>query len=158
MNIDAYELLKTQVWGLLKNNSNIMNEIMHLDGVAILCGFIGAKRKLNIGICRSAGLLHDLWLYLMPVDVEIKKQHGYMGSELARNILIKNGGYLEDEIDVICRMIYNHNDKDIIHDGYSEALKDADSLQHYLNDSNYDRGYNHNGRDKKVFEEFMISV
>ncbi len=53
-------------------------------------------------------------------------------------------------------MICNHNDKDIVHDKYSETLKDADALEHYINNSDYDKDYNYHGRDKKIFDEFII--
>jgi uncharacterized protein len=159
MNNDTYESLKEQVWEILKKTPHHRTTVMHLDGVAMLCAFIGLKRSLNVEICRCAGLLHDLWLFCnMPVDGETHKKHGYIGSELARKILLQNGSYSEDKMDIICKMVYNHNDKNNIHDEYSETLKDADSLQHYLNDSNYDKNYNYSGRDKKVLDEFMIKT
>ena len=103
------------------------------------------------------GLLHDLWLYRHGFPCDIHYQHGYLGSELAREILLENGGYSDEQIKIICRMVYNHNDKNEVHDEYSEALKDADALSHYLNGSNYDKRYNYHGRDIKIFAEFMMN-
>ena len=88
----------------------------------------------------------------------MKKQHGYLGSELAKELLLKNGGYAKDEMETICLMVYNHNDKNIVQDDYSEALKDADAFWHYLNVSDYDKVYDYNGRDKKIVDEFMINI
>jgi HD superfamily phosphodiesterase len=154
-----YETLKAQAWELLGQNADQhKNGIMHLDGVAMLCALIGLKRGLNLEICRCAGLLHDLWLYCnFPLQKGMHERHGHFGSDLARELLIKNGGYSEDKIKIICTMIYNHNDKGIVHDEYSETLKDADALQHYLNDSDYDRRYRYFGRDSKILDEFMIA-
>jgi len=161
MDAKAYGSLSERVWELLREAPapHLRGVIMHLDTVAMLCELIGLKRGLDAGICRSAGLLHDVWLFShMPMDVETHRQHGYIGSEFAKDLLTANGGYSDGEIEIICRMIYNHNDKGEIHDEYSETLKDADSLQHYLNGSEYDKRYNYGGRDRKVLDEFMIDV
>ena len=155
---DRYMVLQNQVWAMLKESPYHIN-ITHLDGVAILCAFIGLKRGLKVEICRCSGLLHDLWLYCrFPINgtKELKKQHGYNGSDLAKELLIENGGYSCEELKIICEAIYNHNDKELVHDGYSEALKDADAFWHYLNSSDYDKSYNYYGRDKKLLDEFMI--
>ena len=49
--------------GNIKKTPHHRNTIMHLDGVAMLCAFIGLKRGLEVEICRYAGILHDLWLF-----------------------------------------------------------------------------------------------
>lgn len=153
-----YEKLKEQVWDALKEHPMHRDSVWsHFFGVAMLCGFLGLKRGLDFEVCKCAGLLHDLWLFRnFPLDKDTHKKHGYNGSDLAKGILNENGGYSEEQIEIICRMIYNHNDKDIVHDEYSETLKDADSLEHYLNNSGYDKKYNYYGRDKKIFDEFII--
>ena len=157
VDIEIYENLKHRTWEILKKSNN-HGAILHLDGVAMLCAFIGLKRGLDVEACKCAGLLHDLWMYRhgFPLEGDLHGRHGYLGSELAREILIENGGYSDEQIEVICRMVYNHNDKNDVHDEHSEALKDADALQHYLNGSNYDKRYNYYERDKKIFDEFVI--
>jgi HD superfamily phosphodiesterase len=163
MNTERYEKLKEQVFEVIKHkvieDFGYIHCITHSDGVAVLCVLIGQKRGLNCDICRCAGLLHDLWLYNhgFPMTKEFHSQHGYKGSELARELLQKNGGYTSDEIEKICTAVYHHNDKDDIHDEYSEALKDADIMQHYLNGSGYGQKKNKHGRDKKVFDEFSFN-
>ena len=154
---EIYEEIKSRVWEILEKSDN-HSAVLHLDGVAMLCAFIGLKRGLDVEICRCAGLFHDLWMYRhgFPLEGDLHSRHGYLGSELAREILLENGGYSAEKIEIICQMVYNHNDKNIVHDEHSEALKDADALQHYLNDSNYDRRYNYHGRIEKMFAEFMI--
>ena len=154
-----YEKLKEQVWNALKEHPMHRYSVWsHFFGVAMLCGFLGLKRGLDIEVCKCAGLLHDLWLFInFPLDKDMHREHGYNGSDFAKGILNENGGYSEKQIEIICRMIYNHNDKDLIHDEYSETLKDADSLEHYLNNSGYDKNYNYHRRDKKIVDEFMIS-
>ncbi|MCL2774393.1 MAG: HD domain-containing protein [Oscillospiraceae bacterium] len=155
--MENYEKLKDEVWETLKDYPMHMASVWsHFYGVASLCAFLGLKRGLDMEICKCAGLLHDLWLFLnVPMDIDTHKKHGYLGSDFSREILNKNGGYSEEQTEIICRMIYNHNDKDIFHDEYSETLKDADVLEHYLNNSG-DENYKYYGRDKKIFDEFMI--
>lgn len=40
--------------------------------------------------------------------------------------------FSEEEIALICSAIFNHSDKDIIHEMFDEILKDADVMQHIL--------------------------
>jgi HD superfamily phosphodiesterase len=155
----GYEKLKDQVWETLKDYPKRKSSVWsHFYFFFSICAFLGLKRGLDMEICKCAGLLHDLWLFFnMTLDNDIPhKKHGYIGSDFAKEILNENGGYSEEQTEIICRMIYNHNDKDIVHDEYSETLKDADALEHYLNNSGYDKDYNYYGRDKKIFDEFMI--
>ena len=154
-----YEGLKEQVWEIIKVNppANNPSTWHHFGGTAMLCAFLGLKRDLNVEICKCAGFLHDVWLFShFPLDVELHKKHGYLGSDFAGKLLRENGGYTAEQIEIICRMIYHHNDKDAIHDVYSETLKDADALDHYLNNSGYDKAYNDHGRNRKVLDEFMM--
>jgi HD superfamily phosphodiesterase len=133
MDKDRYKSLNETVCEILKYYSNYW--FFHLRETAMLCRLIAIKRSLDDEVCRCAGLLHDLWLaqQSFPLEIGLHGKHGYVGSDIARDMLKQNGGYSDKEIGIICEMIYNHNDKDIAHDEYSEALKDADVLQHYLN-------------------------
>jgi len=133
MDNDRYNLLKGKTHEILNENQGWL---FHLEEVAMLCRLIAIKRGLDDEVCRCAGLLHDIWLaqQTFPLKIGVHEKHGYLGSDVARDILKQNGGYPDEIIDIICKMIYNHNDKHIVHDEYSEALKDADVLQHYLNE------------------------
>ena len=156
MSSTHYESLKESVWTAMETLPNRNATIVHLNGVAELCALIGIKRGLDVEICRTAGILHDVWLFChMPLSDEAHARHGYVGSEFAREFLAQHGGYVDGQMDVIFRMIYHHNDKQDIHDEYAEALKDADALQHYLNDSACDRKYRYYGRDQKLLREFI---
>ena len=130
---ERYNLLKDKTHEILEGNEGWL---FHLEEVAMLCRLIAIKRGLDGEICRCAGLLHDIWLaqQTFPLDIGMHEKHGYLGSDIAKDMLKQNGGYSDESINIICEMIYNHNDKHIVHDKYSEALKDADVLQHYLNE------------------------
>ena len=133
MDKGKYNLLKDKTHEILKEHQGWL---FHLEEVAMLCRLIAIKRGLDDEICRCAGLLHDIWLaqQTFPLEKGMHDKHGYISSDIARDMLKQNGGYSNEKIDIICEMIYNHNDKHIVHDKYSEVLKDADVLQHYLNE------------------------
>jgi uncharacterized protein len=157
---DRFERLAEIVFEKLHsvNSRQLDLAILHLYGVAILCSLIAMKRTLNNEICKSAGILHDLWLFLnVPLTPNEHQKHGVYGSIRAREILNSMGTYTNDEIDRICTMIYFHNDKNVVNGEYDEVLKDADALQHYLNNSEYDKKYPYNGRQLKVLNELEIT-
>ncbi|MCK5757837.1 MAG: HD domain-containing protein, partial [Clostridiales bacterium] len=106
----------------------------------------------------TAGILHDLWLYCnFPLERDVHKIHDEIGSRMAEEILESSGKYSKDDINLICRMIFRHNKKDETDGVYEEVLKDADALQHYTNNSDYDKRYNYHGRIEPLLDEFGIS-
>jgi HD superfamily phosphodiesterase len=140
-------------------NGQEQTAIEHLYSVSLLCGLIAMKRGLHVEVCQCAGLLHDLWLYCqLPLKPGEHQRHAEFGGVEARGILESIGEYSADEIDLICATIHNHNDKNLIHGEYDEALKDADALAHYLRNSAYDRKYKYEGRHVKILTELGIAV
>lgn len=157
---DRYKLLEEKVFESVQKmkEEQKLPAVIHLSGVATLCSLLAAKRNLDVELCRSAGLLHDLWLFCnCPVSVEQHVKHGFYGSLLAEKILRSVSHYSEEEIATICKMIENHNDKDVIQSEYDEILKDADALQHYLNGGAYDAHYRYNGHNTKVLCELGVN-
>jgi len=132
----------------------------HLANVSILAALLARKRGLDAELCQAAGLLHDLWLYEkgFPMTPEEHRMHGEYGSVLAREMLGENGGFSGDEIEIICRAIFNHNYKDAEHGEYDELLKDADAFAHVLKNTAYDRKYQYHGREKKVLDELGLQT
>ncbi|CAG7618117.1 HD domain-containing protein [Paenibacillus allorhizosphaerae] len=158
---DKFELLRHAVRSKLQTFTNDQEHpaSQHLYGVSIFCGLIALKRGLDADICKSAGLLHDLWLYRhLPLSVDEHRKHGEYGSIEAREILQSIGSYTECEIETICTMIFRHNDKHIIQDDYDEVLKDADALTHFINDSAYDKKYRYYGRHRNVLDELGFTL
>ncbi|MFA6947591.1 MAG: HD domain-containing protein [Eubacteriales bacterium] len=158
MGEQRYEKLKLAVIGeLMSKAGNQRKAIIHLAGVADLCALIALRRGLDPELCKCAGLLHDLWLYIsFPVTGDMHRRHGYFGAAHAQDILASLELFTQDEIDRICEMIYNHNDKNLTHNIWCEALKDADALEHYLNNSDYDKRYRYGDRIDRLREEFGI--
>lgn len=137
-------------------NNRDYNGLSHLTGVAYISGYLALERHLDEEICICAGYMHDLWLFdglcNPPFDGSLYGMHGYYGSILARKILDETKRFNEEEIDLICNMICNHHDKEKVHDQYSELLKDADVLHHFLTNSEYDKNYKHIKRVNKIIK------
>ena len=95
---------------------------LHLYGVSQACALLALKRKENVELAVIAGMLHDIYTYA-NLD---SRDHAHKGAEQARGILESLHIFNEDEIELICRAIYNHSSKSVTHDWLDEILKDAD--------------------------------
>lgn len=156
---NRFEDIKKIVFEILqeRRNSELKNGWFHLSSVAALSGLLANKRTLNSEICQTAGILHDLWLYInLPLDKEKHKVHDELGASYAKNIIQESRLYSETECALIVKIIRSHNKKDEKHGDYEEILKDADALQHYINNSDYDKRYNYYGRIEPLLEELGI--
>lgn len=106
---------------------------VHLYGVSSFCSMLALKRGLNVELCSIAGMLHDIYSYKTGCSTD----HAKLGSIEARKILNDAKCFNENEIDLICKSIYNHSNKQNIDNAYEEVLKDADVLQHYLYNTDF---------------------
>lgn len=156
---NRFENIKKIAFDILqqRRSSELKNGWFHLSSVAALSGLLANKRCLNSEICQTAGILHDLWLYLnLPLDRERHKKHDELGASFANDILQESRLYSVTECTLIVKIIRAHNKKDMEHDEYEELLKDADALQHYINSSDYDKRYNYHGRIEPLLKELNI--
>ena len=99
---------------------------------------LAKNRKLDEEVCEIAALLHDIYTY----QNNTSKDHAIKGAILVRELLVDLKIANKEEIDTICNAIHNHSNKGVVHDEYSELLKDADVLQHnlyHLNTPKYER-------------------
>lgn len=126
-----YETVCIIVDSILLNISNkeLRKEaIIHLYGVSQLATFIAIKRGLDFELASIAGLLHDLYRYQYPDGFN----HAKSGAIVARKLLEREAILDGHEVDLICQAIAYHSQKDVTHTPFDEVLKDADALQHYL--------------------------
>lgn len=134
--MDRLEKIREMVNGILASNTNLDERhcgFVHLYGVSSISSFLALKRGINPELCSVAGMLHDIVTYKTGNSLE----HSKLGSIEARKILNEAKCFNEEEINIICKAIYNHSDKHKIDDVYDEVLKDADVLQHYLYNTNF---------------------
>ena len=129
--MNRLEVIRKVVNDILTKQSNLEERhcgLIHLYGVSTICSLLALKRGLNIELCAIAGMLHDIYKYKTGNSIE----HSKLGSIEARKILNELKCFKENEINIICKSIYNHSDKHNIDNVYDEILKDSDALQHYL--------------------------
>ena len=153
--MNRLDKVKTYVVSILmaQNDYEIRNKgFIHLFGVSSICNLLALKRNLDPEICAVFGILHDIYKYKNASSID----HAHLGSIEARKILSEIDCFTESEIDIICHAIYNHSNKASIDNPYDELLKDADVLQHYLNNVNNPIQSNEIDRTNCLLHEFNI--
>lgn len=107
---------------------------VHTYGVTQNCTLLAIKRGSDIELCSIAGMLHDISQY---AENHPHKGHALRSSEIAREVLSESELFTEDEIRKITHAISEHSNKMKREEGkITEILKDADSLSHYLYNTN----------------------
>ncbi len=114
----------------LENPEKIPSSLEHLYGVSLAATILAKKRGEDPELAAIAGMLHDIHAY----KTGSYEDHAHKGSVMAREILEKLGLTTEEENAQICSAIYHHDDKLVIDDAFDELLKDADVIDHSLND------------------------
>ena len=128
-----------------------MEALVHLSSVARFSYLLANKRNLDSELAYIAGIMHDLYAYTHE-----RKEHALHGSRLAFGILKSLNIFKDDEVDAIVSAIRHHSDKKRIHDPFSEVLKDADVLDHYLSMPYSGPSVKDSERCKAVFRELGL--
>lgn len=125
---------------------------IHLYSVAQTCAMLAMKRGENVELAAMAGMLHDLYSYSQLDSME----HARKGAVFARMILDDLKITNKNETDIICEAIHNHSDKENIHTSFNELLKDADVLQHFLNNPTLEVAHHEIQRMEEIKSELGI--
>jgi len=153
--MNRLELVKNELDTILLNQENVNvrpDGYIHLYGVAQNCSLLAIKRKLNVELSTIIGLLHDIYTY----KIGYSKDHAMLGAIEAETFLRDLEIFKDEEIEIIKTAISHHSDKKIIHDDYSELLKDADVLQNSLYSTSFE--VKHRKRLKKAFKNLGIKI
>lgn len=103
---------------------------IHLYAVSQFAAMLALMHHADTELCQVAAMLHDIAVYANNVP---QKNHAQKSALLAKEMLIKNGHFSEEEITTIVHAIAVHSDKQVRDDTVcAEILKDADVLAHYL--------------------------
>lgn len=101
------------------------HDFKHVDRVRKNILLLAEKEKYpNIKAAEAAALLHDIGL----PRVRKAKNHGRVGSKLAKHFLTKNKLFEPQVINEICYAIKNHNTKEKKAGALLALLRDADML------------------------------
>lgn len=147
--------LKIRVYKILDNMEDSEKRsaaIAHLHGVSLAAVMIAKKRGLDPELAAMAGLLHDIYAY----DSGSYDDHARLGAEFARRILEDMGTITPDETEIIYDAIHNHDSKASVDAPMDEVLKDADVIDHSLNDPTKSVKEHEQARYEKLCAEFGI--
>ena len=153
--MNKIEKLRIAIDKILHKNLDLENKkasFVHLYGVSTFCNMIAEKRKLDIEISLAIGMLHDISSYI----TNDPRDHNKYSSIEAEKILLEINIFSKSEIEIIKNAIYNHRNKNKIHDEYSELIKDADVLQHYYYNSTLPNFEKEKKRLSNLKKEFCL--
>ena len=133
--INRVEVISQVVCEMLENVSNPYERqagYIHLFGVSQMAALLAKKRGLSVEIAQISALLHDYYAY-MTGD---REKHASKGADMVLPLLAKTGLFSVCEVANISRAVLGHSDKEKT-DGtpYEELLKDADVLQHIMDNA-----------------------
>lgn len=129
--MDRIKAVQEQIDAIIENMGTPQGRraaAVHTYGVAQACALLARKRGLDVELCTVAGLLHDCATYATGDPA----WHAHRGAELAGRLLDAAGLFTLEERGRVCGAVYFHSGKDARHDPFTEALVDADVLQHCL--------------------------
>ena len=139
-----------QILDKMDDSEKRAKAIAHLHGVSLAAVMIAKKRGQNAELSAMAGLLHDLYAY----ESGSYDDHAHLGAEYARRFLNKTGVTTPEETDIICTAIWHHDSKAETDSPMDEVLKDADVIDHSLNDPTKEVKEHEKARYAKLCEEF----
>ncbi|MBQ9329052.1 MAG: HD domain-containing protein [Solobacterium sp.] len=150
---DIKQLVREELNGM-PDLSRRDKALEHLFGVSLAAGFIAERRGLNHELPAIAGALHDIAAYMYGSYDD----HAHKGAEYARRMLEHAGLTNAEETDLICSMIYHHDDKHVIDSPLDEVLKDADVIHHCFADLSKPVKEKERLRFNALIQEFHLST
>lgn len=101
---------------------------VHLYGVSLFAVMLAEKRGLDRELASVVGMMHDIKSF----RTGDASDHAVLGAREAEQILMGFEEFSPGEREIICRAISEHSRKTETDGEYSELIKDADVLHHYL--------------------------
>jgi len=131
----VHDLLMTSNLADGERESTVCWELKHSTSTAQFARILARKRNLPIDICSVGMMLHDIYSMVHGTY----KDHAHRGAPLALDLLKNKGGFSDDELDQIYRLIYHHSDKHLRSDDPIEEFgKDVDVLDCFLYEGAFD--------------------
>lgn len=131
--MERYQYLKTIFYKDIENKvTGYYKEkaYFHSIQVSTLCTQMAKEKDLNMELASIIGLFHDIAQFLNQSSFN----HALLSANYTQTTMEKSKLFNQTEIQIVYTAIKNHSDKHIIHDNYSELLKDADVLVQYYNE------------------------
>lgn len=123
------DLLLTSLLADADRDSSVAFELKHHAGTTQMARVLARTRRLPVDVCTVGVLLHDIYVIIHGRY----KGHAHLGASIAVQIVTEIGGFSDQEIDQIRRIVYHHSDKHVWSDDpFEEFGKDADILDCFL--------------------------
>ena len=154
--MNRLEQVRNTVDALLRQQSDNVHRrcgFVHLYGVSTVCALLAVSRGLDIELCATAGMLHDLSSY----ETGNSNEHERRSASRAQDVLADTDSFSPDEIGVIAEAICAHSAKGHVDGPMAELLKDADVLQHYLYNPSLKDDRESNARLKALLVELSVT-
>lgn len=103
--------------------------IEHTFAVVHFSTLLAKQKNERLDLAQIASYLHDIAYYTSHYE----NNHAKRSADMAKTILETATHLSFTEIEIVIQAIAYHSDKDKIHDGLCEILKNADVLAHALN-------------------------
>lgn len=133
-----------------ERESSVTWECKHSSSCIQVGRILALKRGLDIELAEIISALHDIYV----IDTGKYENHAVLGAEIARTILEDTKKFNNDEIDLICKSIAHHSEKQIYTDDpYVELIKDADIYDCSLYEGTI--GYYKEHKPSDIYQEYM---
>jgi uncharacterized protein len=160
-----HEILFERFHTLSKENREVplVWSIMHMHTTTQLAKILAIKRNLDPELAGLVSVFHDVYTLLTGRY----KDHGVKAEEYIREIVgVYNkecrqvtGTISEENVSVIVEAVADHSDKQNVSENpYTELLRDADSLDAYLNGMKPWEGTGREQRVRAVIKELGLKV
>lgn len=129
---------------------------VHLYGVGQACALLALRRghdRAYAELAEIAGMLHDYAKYQDNQEAD----HAEKSSIEAERIMELTDVFSRQEIEMVCKAIGKHSDKEQIDEEMDEILKDADVLQHWLRNPTEEYFYK-KARVPKLIGELGLTI
>ncbi len=145
-------ILKSKLPDEKRENSTAW-ELKHSAGCCQIGRILGQKRNLNLELCETICVLHDI-----HAIIEGKyEQHAKKSAGIAKRMLEESGDFDKEEIRLITEAIANHSDKQIHTDKpYVEMMKDVDAFDCSLYQNA--KGFYILHKPKEIYDEYVKRI
>ena len=149
------EILRSEIDKLLskEDTDKLRIYISHMYGVGRFCTLLAIKRKMNMELATTCGMLHDI--YYMTGGTS--DNHAAKGAEQAEIIMKALNLYSDNEVKTVITAISKHSHKETVDGPYDELLKDADVMDHCFYNADFPVADWEMDRYKSLLNEFGLS-
>jgi len=136
-----------------ERESSVCWELKHQASTLQFARLLALKRGLPVDLCAVGLMFHDI----NSIVHGKYKNHAHLGTQIAMQSLKEIGGFSDEDLDKISRIIHSHSDKHTwTSDPFQEIGKDVDVLDTFLYEGAFD--YYLQNKPLPIFKEYLKRV